>query len=96
MVAGVAAGCGRGTGGGGAYRDRPWGLPPAAWGIVEVLAQAKEVLTMARRLLTKQDIRQAIWDRIPDAPTPAVERLTTMIYAEMLEAFFEGQGDSDE
>ena len=51
---------------------------------------------MARRLLTKQDIRQAIWDHIPDAPTRAVERLTTTIYAEMLEAFFEGQGDSVE
>ena len=48
---------------------------------------------MARRLLTKQDIRQAIWDHIPDAPTQAVERLTTMIYGETLEAFFEGQGE---
>ena len=96
MVAGVAAGCGWGAGGCGAYRDRPWRLPAAPWGIVEVLAQTKEVLTVARRLLTKQDIRQAIWDHIPDAPTPAVERLTTMIYAETLEAFFEGQGDSNE
>ena len=55
---------------------------------------------MARRLLTKQEIRQAIWDHIPVVAEPEFEyedfeyEYVGMIYPEMLEAFFEGQGDS--